>query len=160
MDIFLLVLAGICLIVGLVGSFLPVLPGVTLGYVGILLVHFTDCIQFSSAFIYICLVVVIAVQVLDYFVPIWGTRKFGGSKKGMQGSFIGSIVGMFFGPLGVILGPFVGAILGELSEGKKRNEAFRAGWGAFVGFLLGTGIKLFVCVFFIYYYIVELINLI
>lgn len=160
MDILLLVLAGICLAVGLLGSFLPILPGVTLGYIGILLAHVADCVQFSNVFIYVWLVVVIAVQVLDYFVPIWGTKRFGGSPQGVRGSFIGSIVGMFLGPLGVILGPFAGAVIGELAGGKKREDAFRAGWGSFVGFLLGTGIKLFVCVCFIYCYIVELIKLI
>ncbi len=159
MDILLFILVGIFLIIGFLGSFLPVLPGVPLSYVGILLLHFTDAVQFSTTFLMVWLVIVVVVQVLDYFVPMWGTKKFGGSKKGVWGSVLGSLVGMFFGPVGIIFGPFVGAVLGELLDGKQKNEAFRAGFGSFVGFLLGTGVKLVVCVFLIYYYILEVVRL-
>ncbi len=80
MDIFLLILAGLSLLIGFFGSFLPILPGVPLSYIGILMMHFTDCVQFSTTFLVVWGVVTIGVQVLDYVVPIWGTKCFGGSK--------------------------------------------------------------------------------
>ncbi len=77
-------------------------------------------------------------------------------KQGVWGSVVGSIVGMFFGPIGIIFGPFLGALAGEFADGKKSKDALRAGVGSFVGFLLGTGVKLVVCSFFIYYYVTEI----
>ncbi len=159
MDIFLLTLAGLLLIVGFLGSFLPILPGVPLSYIGILLMHFTGCVQFSTRFLVLWGAVVVAVQIIDYVVPIWGTKRFGGSKKGVWGSVVGSIVGMFFGPLGIIFGPFLGALAGEFADGKETKDAMKAGVGSFVGFLLGTGIKLVVCSFLIVYYVREVIAL-
>ena len=97
--------------------------------------------------------VVVLIQIFDYYVPIWGTKKFGGSKRGVWGSSIGLVFGLFLGPLGVIFGPFVGALLGELSANKNMNDALKAAFGAFVGFIIGTVSKLVVGIFMIYYYL-------
>lgn len=160
MDIILIMLAGICIIVGFAGSILPILPGIPLSYIGILLLHFTSKIHFSTSFLLIWLGIVLFVQILDYFIPIWGTKKFGGSRQGVWGSMIGMIVGMFFAPWGIIAGPFVGAIVGELMAGKETSEALRAGFGSFVGLLFGMIAKLIVAGFFVFYYIQALIGLI
>lgn len=157
MDIILLILAGVCLLVGFIGAVLPILPGAPLSYIGLLLLHFTDKAEFTTTFMLIWLAIVIAVQVLDYLIPMWGTKMFGGSKKGVWGSVIGVIVGLFFGPIGIVLGPFVGAVIGELIDGKETAAAIKAGFGSFVGLLLGTISKLIVCSFLIYYYIEALI---
>ncbi len=158
MDIFLIILAGLCLLVGLLGSVLPILPGAPLSYVGILLLHFTERAEFTTKFLVFWLVIVVLIQVLDYIIPAWGTKKFGGSKKGIWGSMIGVVVGLFFGPWGVVLGPFFGAVLGELIDGKQTAAAIRAGFGSFLGFLIGTLSKIIVCAFLIYYYIDALVN--
>ena len=158
MDIFLIILAGVCLLVGLSGSVLPVLPGVPVSYIGILLLHFTSGVQFSTEFLIFWAVIVVLVQALDYFIPIWGTKQFGGTKKGVWGSMIGMVVGLFFAPLGIILGPFIGAIIGELLAGKETNAAIKAGFGAFVGFLFGTIAKLIVGGFLIFYYVEALVK--
>lgn len=157
MDIFLIIVAGILIVVGFLGCILPVIPGVPLSYIGILLLHFTSKVQFSTQFLIIWAVIVIAVQVLDYFIPIWGTKHFGGTKWGTIGSAIGVVVGLFFGPWGIILGPFAGAVVGELLYGRKTGEALKAGFGSFVGFLTGTIAKLIVSGFLIYYYVEALI---
>jgi len=157
MDIFLIILAGILLVLGFLGSILPVLPGTPLSYLGILLLHFTSKVEFSIEFLVLWAILVILVQVLDYLIPIWGTKKFGGSKYGVWGSVLGMIAGLFFGPLGIILGPFIGAIIGELLAGKASKEAIKAGFGTFVGFLFGTISKLIVAGFLIYYYVEAII---
>jgi hypothetical protein len=86
-------------------------------------------------------IIVIIVAILDYVVPVWGTRKYGGTKAGVRGSIIGLIIGIFFLPLGpfglfgIIGGPFIGAWIGEIFAGQEHNKALRAAFGSFVGFL-------------------------
>ncbi len=157
MDIFLIILAGFLLLLCVLGNILPALPGTPLGYVGLLLLQLTDKVQFSTTFLLVWAAIVIVVQVLDYVVPAWGTKRFGGSKAGVWGSTIGLIVGLFMGPWGIILGPFAGAVLGEIIQGKNTNEALRAGFGSFIGLLTGTIIKMICSGFMIYYYIDALI---
>ena len=157
MDIFLIILAGLFLLIGLFGSVLPVLPGVPLSYVGILLLHFTDRVQFSTNFLIFWAVMVFIVQLLDYISPILMTKKFGGSRRAVWGSTLGLIVGCFFGPWGIVLGPFAGAFIAELTSNKNGREALRAAFGSFVGFLVGSVSKLIVAGFLIYYYVEALL---
>ena len=157
MDIFLIILGAICLLVGILGCVLPVLPGVPLAYCGLLLLHATDKVQFSWQFLVIWAVVTIVVQVLDSVVPIWGTKKFGGSKMGVWGSTLGLLVGLFFGPWGIVLGPFLGAVVFELIDGKTTRLALKAGWGPFVGLMPGPLLTLLCCGLMTYYFIAELI---
>lgn len=171
MDILLIILGAICLLVGIAGCILPVLPGVPLAYGGLVLLHFTDQVDFSWQFLTIWGIVTIVVQVLDYFIPAWGTKKFGGSKWGVWGSTIGMFLGLTLGPIGIIIGPFIGAVVGELmyfnrqpktteiqvyNEEQQPNQAqptnktnfqkaLRAGFGSFVGLLAGTLLKIVCC---------------
>ncbi|MBO7316829.1 MAG: DUF456 domain-containing protein [Paludibacteraceae bacterium] len=151
MDIVLVIASFVFLIIGLLGSVLPVLPGIPLSYVGLLLLHFSSYADFSTTFLLLWLVVVVVLQVLDYYLPIWGTKKWGGTKWGMWGSTIGLLFGFFLGPLGVIFGPFVGAVVGELINGAETSKALKSGFGSFVGFLVGTIAKLAIGGLFIYY---------
>lgn len=157
MDILLIILGAICLLTGIIGCVLPVLPGVPLAYVGILLLQLTERVQFSWQFLVIWAVVVVVVQALDYFVPAWGTKRFGGSKWGVWGSTIGMLIGLFFGVWGIILGPFIGAVVFELIDGKNTRTALRAGWGSFVGLMTGTILKLICCGLMTYYFIAALV---
>jgi uncharacterized protein YqgC (DUF456 family) len=90
-------------------------------------------------------VVTLLVSVLDYVIPAWGTKQFGGTKYGVWGSTLGVFVGLFFGAAGVILGPLVGAVIGEMMGGKAVEQAIKAGWGSFIGILFGTILKLVCC---------------
>ena len=158
MDIFLIVVGIILLIIGFVGAVIPALPGPPLSYVALLLLHFTSKHQFSAKFLIIWAVVVAIVVALDYLVPIWGTKKFGGSKAGIWGCAIGAIIGIFmFPPYGIIVGPFIGAVVGELIIGKDSSSALKAGVGSFIGFLVGTLLKIVVSVMMAWYFFKELI---
>ena len=157
MDIFLIILGVLCLLAGLAGCFLPVLPGPPVSYVGLLLLHFTDKIHFSTTHLILWAFLVIIVQVMDYVTPILGTTYSGGGKWGNRGCMIGTIAGLFvFPPWGVLIGPFAGAVIGELFGGKKSAEAFKAGLGAFVGFLFSVVVKVSVCGYFIYSFVAAL----
>lgn len=168
MDILWIVLGTLCLLLGIVGCVAPVLPGVPLAYVGLLLLQITDRVQFTWQFLVIWAVVVLVVQVLDYFIPAWGTKCFGGSKWGVWGSTIGLFAGLFMGPWGIVAGAFAGAVTGELlylsirKNGEERaqdsfRQALRAGIGSFVGLLTGTIIKLVCCGLMTYYFIAAIV---
>lgn len=155
----LLAILGIVLILaGIAGCILPVIPGPPLSWAGLLLLHWTRFAQFSAAFLLVMACLAIAVTVLDYLIPVWGTKKFGGSKAGMWGATIGIFAGIFFfPPVGIIVGPFIGAVLGEIIAGKESGPALKAGLGSFIGFLLSTGLKLGVSLTMAYYFFRELI---
>lgn len=145
MEIFLLVIAFLFMLVGIIGCIVPGLPGTPISYIGLWIAQATDTVDFSWQFMLIWGIVVIVITLLDYVVPAWGTKRYGGSKWGVWGSTIGVFVGLFFGAAGVILGPLVGAILGELVSGKQLNDALKAGWGSFIGILFSTVLKLIAC---------------
>lgn len=160
MDITLAVLGAVLVLIGFFGSILPVLPGPPISWAGFLLLRWTGYADdrgtgYENA-LWILLFFVILVTILDYVVPILGTKKYGGSKRGVWGATIGVVVGLFFGPLGIIIGPFLGAYIGEISGGKKDRAALRAAWGSFVGFMLGVGLKLMVCGTILFFYIRHL----
>lgn len=156
LDIIFYVIGAILVIVGFLGCILPVLPGLPLSYIGILLLHFTSKVQFSITFLISWLIVVLIVQLLDYVVPIWGTKQFGGTKSGVRGSTLGLFLGLFFSPWGLILGPFIGAVVGEMIGGKEFSIALKAGFGSFVGFLVGTLMKLIVAGVLAFFFFKEL----
>ncbi|MDR2927584.1 MAG: DUF456 domain-containing protein [Cytophagaceae bacterium] len=156
MDYFLIIIAGLLLTLGLIGCIVPALPGPPLSYGGILILHFTHWGNLSISLLVWLAVFTVIVTVMDYVLPIWTTRKFGGSKRGVWGSTIGLVVGLFFAPWGIILGPFLGAFIGEMTSSNNSDKALRSAIGSFVGFLLGTGAKFAVCGVMIYFFVVEL----
>lgn len=145
MDIFLLILAFLCMLIGIIGCIVPGLPGTPIAYAGLWIAQATDRVDFSWQLLLIYGIATVIISVLDYVVPAWGTKHYGGSNWGVWGSTIGVFVGLFFGAVGVILGPLVGAVIGELISGKEFAHALKAGWGSFVGLLFGTILKLICC---------------
>lgn len=143
MDYVLIAFGIVFMLAGIAGCVLPLLPGPPLNYIGLLMLHFTAGFQFSTRFLVIWAIITAVVYALDYAIPVWGTKKFGGSKQGVWGSVIGLVAGLFFfPPFGIIIGPFLGAVAGELVAGKDSRAALKSGFGSFIGFLTGTLIKL------------------
>lgn len=152
-DWLLLIGAVLLFLAGLIGCIIPALPGPPIAYTGLILFNFTETWQIKTpAMIWLGAFTVI-VTILDYLVPIYGTKKFGGSKYGTWGAALGVIVGMFFGPPGIIIGPFAGAVIGELISGKDNESSLRAGFGSFLGFLAGTMLKVFISLFMIFVFL-------
>lgn len=153
-GIILSVLGGILLIAGFLGTFVPILPGAPLAWTGLLAAFFSGNNHISVPVLIVCAVFAVLVSVLDNILPVIMTKKSGGSKAGTIGATLGLIAGIFIGPLGIIAGPFAGAFIGELlHDASDTEKAFKAAWGAFIGFLCGTGIKMIVCAAFIWIYI-------
>jgi uncharacterized protein len=180
MDIFLIILGSLLILTGLVGCVVPVLPGPPISYLGILCLHFTTIHTYSAFALIILAALAAIVTVLDYLVPIWGTKKAGGSKWGVRGAAIGLIIGLLFGgtlgnfiipilaPLvGIIVGPFLGALIGELlyhsqqkqgNQGDNFNKSLKAAFGSFLGLMFGTVLKLMVSSLFAFLFIKDIIK--
>jgi len=140
------------IVVGFVGCFIPVLPGPPIAWIALPLLYLTSegFADINTTWFLILTLLTIVVTVVDYLLPMWGTKYSGGTKAGTWGSTIGLIIGLFFPPIGIIVGPFLGALIGELMAGQDQKTALKSGIGAFVGFLLGTVAKM-VVVFLIGY---------
>lgn len=151
MDIVWLMIGLVLMIVGILGCVLPLLPGPPLCYVALLIQQLRSDDPFTSKFLWIWAGITVAVTVLEYVIPVVSTKRFGGSKYGIWGCTIGLIAGFWMGPLGIIIGPFVGAFIGEILASKNSDQALQAAWGSFIGFLFGTLLKLIVCVIMSWY---------
>ena len=149
MDILIMVLAIILMVGGIAGCVLPILPGAPLAYAGLLLLHFTGLAHFSTAQLIVWLIVVVVLQVVDYITPLLGSKYSGGTSFGNRGCVAGTLLGLFFMPWGIIFGPFLGAVAGEMMGGSDFPHAVRAGIGTLIGFLLGTLLKVIVCFYFL-----------
>jgi uncharacterized protein len=157
MDTFLIISGFILLLAGIAGCIFPFLPGPPLAYGSLILLQISNYEPFTEKFLIIWALVTTAVVIADYYIPIWGTKKFGGTKGGVWGATIGLIVGIFFfPPLGLIIGPFLGAFAGEIINKQDSNKAFRSAIGSFVGFVAGTLMKLGITVVMGYYFITAL----
>lgn len=159
MEYILLLLSFILIISGLIGSLLPVLPGPSLSWLGLLVLYFTKGIEMNYWILGIALILTILITILDFVIPAQGTKRFGGSKYGVWGTNIGLIIGILFPiPFGFILGPFVGAFIGELIYKRDDSKrALKAATGSFIGFLASTFMKFVVCMAFLVFYIKEVI---
>lgn len=148
MNIILSILAIVLLLAGVIGCIVPIIPGVVLGYAGYLCCYFCSFSQISTTAVWVYLALAIVVTIADFILPAYMTKLSGGTKAGERGAIAGLIVGMLVGSLiGAILGPLFGAIVGELlADSTDTKRALKSGAASFLSFLLGTGIKLVLCI--------------
>ena len=132
MDVLIYVLSFLLLVGGIAGCVLPILPGPPLGYAGLLLLHFTGRADFSTTQLVTWLIIVIILQVVDFVTPLLGSKYTGGTSFGNRGCVAGTLIGMFFLPWGIIVGPFIGAVAGEMLGGSDLAHAIRAGIGSLI----------------------------
>ena len=155
MDYILLAISFIFIILGILGSFLPVLPGPPFSWLGILFLYFVKGISFNYTVVILLFIIMAVITVLDYVIPAQGTKRFGGSKYGVWGTNIGLIFGIFAPiPFGFILGPFLGAFLGELLfDNKDFKRSLKSASGSILGFLASTFVKFIFAMCFMGYFI-------
>ena len=151
-DVALMVAGAVCLLVGFVGCVVPVLPGVACAYAALWTLYPTPY-ALTNERLLVGGIVAVAAIVLDYVVPALGAKKFNCSKGGVFGCMVGTIVGIFFAPFGIILGPFLGAVAGELVAGKQASAALRGGFGALLGFIAGVLLKFVACALFTWWFV-------
>ncbi len=154
MDLILLVLGLILCLIGILGSFLPIIPGPVSSWLGILLLYSTSTVEFNLNFILITFTVAISVGFLDYIIPILGVKKLGGTRSGQIGTIIGLILCLILlGPIGIIIGPFLGALLGEMSTNKSFQDSIKPAFGSFIGVIAGSIVKFLISLSFLFFYI-------
>lgn len=159
MDIFLLLLGVIFCLVGIVGSFLPILPGPIASWCGLLILNFTSFVNFSFSFLIITFLIAFTVSIIDYIIPILGVQKLGGSKGGQIGATIGLLFGLFIlGPLGLIFGPFLGALTGEVISKKNISNSILPAFGSLIGVLAGTVLKTIITVVFLIFFLYSILS--
>jgi uncharacterized protein YqgC (DUF456 family) len=156
--IILIILGIVCLIIGIVGCFIPGLAGPPFSFLALILLSIAKRWEpFSPSFLIAMAALTIVVTALDYIVPAAGAKKYGASKFGFWGAVIGMIIGIIYiPPLGMIIGAFIGAFVGELLIGKQSSAALKAGWGVFVGVMIGILLKLIASGVMTFYFIKAL----
>ena len=153
MDLILLIIGLLLCLIGIIGSFLPIIPGPVTSWLGILLLNLTSVVEFNLNFVLITLTVAISVGILDYLIPVLGVKKLGGTRSGQIGTTLGLIIALIIlGPIGIIIGPFGGALLGEISTKKSLQDCIKPAFGAFIGVIAGSVIKFLISLSFLFFY--------
>jgi uncharacterized protein YqgC (DUF456 family) len=164
MELAIIIIGIILIIIGFIGSILPALPGPPLAFGGLLLLLLNKPVKLEMAennyvWLIILGIVTIFITVVDYYMPIWGTKKFGGTKAGARGSTIGLIVAVILtfytagiAAILILAGPFVGAYLGEKQSGQSKEVALKSAKGSFLGFIAGTFMKVVMVVLIAIYF--------
>ncbi|WP_339652572.1 DUF456 domain-containing protein [uncultured Salegentibacter sp.] len=153
MDLILFGVGAVLMILGILGSFLPVLPGVPLSWVGLLLLYLAPAVPINYWVLGIAFILAAIIYALQLVIPAMGTKKYGGSKAGMWGATIGLVIGIFVPiPLGIIIGAFAGAFIGEIINKSDSKSALRAAYGSFIGLLASTFMELVVAVGFLIFF--------
>jgi uncharacterized protein YqgC (DUF456 family) len=136
-------LATLLVVGGLAGTIIPSLPGVPLVFAGLLLAAWASGFEnVGGLTIGILGLLAVVAWLIDFLAAALGAKRLGASQRAFWGATFGAIVGMFFGLPGILLGPFVGAVVAELSAGRNVQEAGRAGYGAWIWVIIGTAAKL------------------
>ena len=157
MDILLLVLAGILMVLGILGSFLPMLPGIPLSWLGILLLYLTSFLPMNYTFLGITFLVALIIFALQYAIPALGTKYLGGSKSGMVGASLGLAIGIFTPiPFAILIGPFVGAYIGEIINKSDSRTALKAASGSFIGLLASSFMEFVVTFIYLLLFIFKI----
>jgi len=159
MDIVLVFISFLFMVLGVIGSFLPILPGPLTSWVGLLILHFTNAVPMNWTFLIVTFIIALGIWLLDYIIPAMGTKRFGGSKAGIIGTSIGLIVGLIAPiPGGIIIGPFCGALIGELINKSEFKKAIKSALGSFLGFLASTFIKFVVAIIYFGFFIIKVVG--
>lgn len=158
MDIAIIIIGILLSIIGIIGAIVPGLPGPQLWYIAIILAQFGLNSPFSRWFIILWGIINIGVLIIDYILPLWGTKKFWGTKRGNAGCILGMLIGIFFGPLGILFWPFLGAFIGEYLHQQKAKKLLKAAFWAFMGFAGGIMIKLILSIIMFGYFLVVSIQ--
>tara|TARA_B100001939_G_scaffold232070_1_gene199901 strand:+ start:487 stop:972 length:486 start_codon:yes stop_codon:yes gene_type:complete len=159
MDVFLVLIALFFCFFGLIGSFVPIIPGPITSWLGILILDLTSFVNIRSDFLVITFAIAMFITILDFTIPLFGIKKLGGSKGGLVGGSIGLIIGIFLiGPFGILIGPFIGALAGELLNNKNIRDSLYPALGSLIGVLAGLIIKFFFSMIILVYFLYELID--
>tara|TARA_B100000809_G_scaffold54697_1_gene50412 strand:+ start:15423 stop:15908 length:486 start_codon:yes stop_codon:yes gene_type:complete len=157
MDLFLLILSAMLIISGIIGSFIPILPGPLTSWFGLFSLNLISTVEIDKTLLIITFIIALIIFVLDSLIPIYGSKYFGATKYGILGASIGLLIGIITPiPFGIIIGPILGALIGELLFNNDLKKSIKSSIGVLIGFLASTFIKFITSVIYLMIYLVQL----
>ncbi len=148
-----IIISILFLIIGLIGSIIPVIPGPIFSYLGIIFSYISSVIDISRGEFLMISLATILVFLLDYIFQYYGVKKLGGGRISVLGLVLGTILGLFFAPFGLLLGPFLGAFVGAILENKNKLQSLKVAVGSLIGFISGSVVKLTFSVFLLWIFL-------
>ena len=157
MDLLLIIISGVLIILGIIGSFMPILPGPLTSWFGLFILNLISSIEIENTLLTITFIIAVTIFILDSLIPIYGSKYFGATKYGIIGASIGLVIGILTPiPFGILIGPIMGALIGELLFNKDLKKSIKSSIGVLIGFVASSFIKFVTCVIYLIIYIVQL----
>ena len=157
MDLFLLILSAMLIISGIIGSFMPIIPGPLTSWFGLFSLNLISTVEIDKTLLIITFIIALIIFVLDSLIPIYGSKYFGATKYGILGASIGLLIGIITPiPFGIIIGPILGALIGELLFNNDLKKSIKSSIGVLIGFLASTFIKFITSLIYLMIYLVQL----
>lgn len=157
MDLFLLILSAMLIISGIIGSFIPIIPGPLTSWFGLFSLNLISTVEIDKTLLIITFIIALIIFVLDSLIPIYGSKYFGATKYGILGASIGLLIGIITPiPFGIIIGPILGALIGELLFNNDLKKSIKSSIGVLIGFLASTFIKFITSLIYLMIYLVQL----
>lgn len=157
MDLLLIIISGVLIILGIIGSFMPILPGPLTSWFGLFILNLISSIEIENTLLIITFIIAVTIFILDSLIPIYGSKYFGATKYGIIGASIGLVIGILTPiPFGILIGPIMGALIGELLFNKDLKKSIKSSIGVLIGFVASSFIKFVTCVVYLIIYIVQL----
>jgi hypothetical protein len=159
MDLLLIIISGVLIILGVIGSFMPILPGPLTSWFGLFILNLISSIEIENTLLTITFIIAVTIFILDSLIPIYGSKYFGATKYGIIGASIGLVIGILTPiPFGILIGPIMGALIGELLFNKDLKKSIKSSIGVLIGFVASSFIKFVTCVVYLIIYIVQLLE--
>ncbi|MED5355081.1 MAG: DUF456 domain-containing protein [Bacteroidota bacterium] len=156
MDLFLIIISSLLIILGMVGSFMPIIPGPLTSWFGLFIFNLIPTVEIDNTILVITFIISIIIFILDNLIPIYGSKYFGATKYGIIGASIGLVVGILSPiPFGILIGPIFGALIGELMFNNDLKKSIKSSIGVLIGFLASSLIKFVTCIAYLMIYLIQ-----
>ena len=157
MDLLLIIISAVLIISGIIGSFMPILPGPLTSWFGLFILNLISSVEIDSALLIITFIIAITIFILDSLIPIYGSKYFGATKYGIIGASIGLVIGIITPiPFGILIGPILGALIGELLFNNDLRKSIKSSIGVLIGFVASSLIKFVISIVYLMIYLVQL----
>jgi len=157
MDLLLIIISTVLIILGIIGSFMPILPGPLTSWLGLFILNLISSVEIDSTLLIITFIIATTIFILDSLIPIYGSKYFGATKYGIIGASIGLVIGIIAPiPFGILIGPILGALIGELLFNNDLKKSIKSSIGVLIGFLASSFIKFVTSIVYLIIYIVQL----
>ena len=157
MDLLLIIISAVLIILGIIGSFMPILPGPLTSWFGLFIVNLISSVEIDNTLLIITFIIAATIFILDSLIPIYGSKYFGATKYGIIGASIGLVIGIITPiPFGILIGPILGALIGELLFNNDLRKSIKSSIGVLIGFVASSFIKFITSIVYLMIYIIQL----